>query len=472
LDGVETHRAERIWAWEEYGGLEVGDVRRRDRVVGMATVLAGSAAGRVSEAFEDRAARQGAYDLLESGRVSSEALVRSAAAATVERSYGDKFVYVSIDGTSIHIVDRKRTTDLGLVGTHSNNARGLNVMTALSVSADGTPLGVCAQTWWVRPTKRAKRCRSTYRPVGERESRFTVQTIEDVARTYTGSGTQPWAIIDRAGDATVVIDELLQQGVLFTVRASWNRRILRNGELGKVRDWLRTTKIRLRNELSVPEGHKRPARIAKLEVRVGRVELDVRHDWQARRQNPTVNVVWILERNAPKGQKQLNWMLYTNAPVDTDDQIQAVIRSYATRWRIEDFHKTWKSGSCGVEDTQLRSAAAAKAWATLLGNVAARIERIKHLARNEPDQPASVEFSQVEIQALKLLKVRQKSRVEIIPEGVPSISLAVRWLADLGGYSGNSKAGPPGAITISRGMTKLATAVEIVEALRESGKMR
>ncbi|MES1187117.1 MAG: transposase DNA-binding-containing protein, partial [Myxococcales bacterium] len=60
---MRTGQAERIWAWEEYGQLEVGDVRRRDRVVAMASRLAGSASGHVSQAFEDRAERQGAYDL-------------------------------------------------------------------------------------------------------------------------------------------------------------------------------------------------------------------------------------------------------------------------------------------------------------------------------------------------------------------------------------------------------------------------
>jgi hypothetical protein len=469
---MELSQADRIWAWEEYGHLEAGDARRRDRVVMMASRLSGSAAGQVSQAFRDPAERQGAYDLLEGGRVGVEALGRAASKATVQRSDGEDFVYVPIDATSIHIVDRKRKTDLGLVGTYRNNARGLNVVTALSVSAAGTPLGICAQKWWVRPPKRGKRCRSKYRPVEQRESRFMVQAVEDVAATYAGSGTRPWAIVDRAGDATVVLDELLRQGVLFTVRASWNRRILRNGALGKVRDWLHTTKVQLRSELSVPEGHKRPARTAKLDVRVGRVELDVRHDWQARRSNPTVNVVWVHEPRPPRGQKPLDWMLYTNAPIDTAEQIQAVIESYATRWRIEDFHKTWKSGYCGVEDTQLRSATAAKAWATLLATVATRVERLKHLARNEPEERASIELSPIEIKALKLLKSRFKTRVEVIPEGMPTIAQAVRWLADLGGYHGNPKAGPPGAIIIGRGLEMLAPAVLMLEALRESRKKR
>src|SRR3954469_4416001 len=192
---MESQQAARVWAWEEFGHLEVGDVRRRDRVVKMAARVAGSATGLVSSAFRKAAERQGAYDLLEDGRVSAEALVKAAAAATVQRGTGEGTVFVPIDGTSVHIVDRKRTTDLGLVGTFSNNARGLNVVTALAVSEDGTPLGLCAQTCWARPTKRRKKSPSTYRPVGERESRFTVQIIGEVAERYANSDTTPWPVL-------------------------------------------------------------------------------------------------------------------------------------------------------------------------------------------------------------------------------------------------------------------------------------
>jgi len=461
----------RSWAWEEFGHLAVGDERRRDRVVKMARSLAGRATGRVSGAFLDAAERQGAYDLLEGGRVSAEALVGSSATATVGRSEGE-FVFVPIDGTSIHIVDRGRQTDLGLVGTHSNNARGLNVVTALGVTADGTTLGICAQTWWTRPTRKRAHRRSTYRPVGERESRFTVQTVEAVAKQYAQSSSKPWAVIDRAGDATVIIDELLTRSMRFTVRGSWNRRICGQKTRAYVRQHLGKAKVALRYELEIPEGHKRSARTARLQVRAANVQLNVSHDWQARRENPRLNALLIQERRTPTGERPLDWLLYTNAPIETAEQINLVIKSYVTRWRIEDFHKTWKSGHCEVEQMQLRSAEAAKTWASLLATVAARIERLKHLARTEPEKPATIELSKLEIDALKLLKSRYKKKTETIPPGVPPIALAVRWIADLGGYTGKSSGGPPGAITIARGMENVAIAAQTLEALRASRKKR
>ncbi len=61
-------------------------------------------------------------------------------------------------------------------------------------------------------------------------------------------------------------------------------------------------------------------------------------------------------------------------------------------------------------------------------------------------------------------------RTETIPEGVPSIAQAVRWIADLGGYTGKSSGGPPGSTTIGRGLERLmiwADAFEYAEKLRQ-----
>jgi hypothetical protein len=468
--GMESGDSERLWAWEEFGHAKLGDERRRDRVVAMAHVLAGGADGRVSQTFRRPAERQGAYDLLEGGRVSAEALLEASTQATVGRSAGE-MVFVPIDGTSIQVIDRRRQTDLGLVGTHSNDARGLNVVTALSVAEDGTPLGICAQTWWNRPTAKRRRGPSTYRPVEQRESRHTVETIRAVARRYDQTGCMPWVVIDRGGDATVVIDELLKQQLRFTIRASWDRRIL--GESARyVRERLSGSKVVMRYDLRIPRGYERRERTAKLQVQAARVQLNVSHDWKARRENPTVNVLLIRETRAPGGEKALDWLLYTNAPIKTNKQIALVIRSYVTRWRIEDFHKTWKSGHCNVEGLLLRSTEAAKTWATLLGTVAARIERLKHLARNEPDQPASVELTDLEIEALKLMKNEYKKKTETIPDGVPPIGLAVQWIAELGGYTGKSSGGPPGSMTIARGLDFVSVSARAIEAYRSSRKKR
>jgi hypothetical protein len=85
--------------------------------------------------------------------------------------------------------------------------------------------------------------------------------------------------------------------------------------------------------------------------------------------------------------------------------------------------------------------------------VASRIERIKHLSREKPDAPATVEFSDAEIRAIIWLKRQQKKRTETISDATPSLGVAVRWLAEIGGYTGYG--GPPGVITIGRGYDRM-----------------
>ena len=110
-----------------------------------------------------------------------------------------------------------------------------------------------------------------------------------------------------------------------------------------------------------------------------------------------------------------------------------------------------------------------------MATVAARIERLKHRSRTEPSLPASVELSEHEIQALIFLKRKYKKQTETIPDDMPTLAQAVTWLAEIGGYTGpRVSGGPPGSITIRRGLEHILPAAVILEtiALQNSKKKR
>jgi hypothetical protein len=461
----------KVWAREEFGYLEAGDVRRRERVIKMAAVAAAAALGTVARTYDRGADRQAAYDLLESGKVRAEALTASMSAACVDRCRGQRRVYVPIDGSSVGIVDRKGTKNFGAVGSYRNDGRGLKVVTAIAVSTAGTPLGICAQQMWARSVRRHRRSRSTYRPTNERETRFFVDAIRNVCTAFEGTGVSPTCIIDRSGDATEILYELVSTKTDFIVRSSWDRRLVTVPKT-YLRQTLARTRSLGRYDVAIPEGFRRVARVATVSVRATRVTLDFKHDWQGRRGSVEVVAISAKETSPPAGEKALHWILLTNLAVNDLEQAVAVVRAYTLRWRIEEFHKAWKTGTCNVEAMQLRTYEAASTWATLLAAVAIRAERLKQLARNEPDLPASVGLTPTEIEATILLKRRQKKKTETIPDGMPTISQIVLWIAELGSYTGKSSGGPPGVITISRGLEKVRAAALAVEELRASGQIR
>jgi hypothetical protein len=89
------------------------------------------------------------------------------------------------------------------------------------------------------------------------------------------------------------------------------------------------------------------------------------------------------------------------------------------------------------------------------------------LARTQPHASASDAFNEYELRALILMKRKYAKRTETIPDTVPSMSDAVRWLAELGGHAGRKTSSPPGAVTIRRGLefiTPIALAFEALES--------
>ena len=85
-----------------------------------------------------------------------------------------------------------------------------------------------------------------------------------------------------------------------------------------------------------------------------------------------------------------------------------------------------------------------------------RLLRLTYLGRRHPTQPASVELSQAECQALVYA-----CEVETTAERL-TIGEAVLALASLGGYVGRSSGGPPGFMVLRRGIQQIQVLARVL----------
>ena len=151
------------------------------RVVEMAERASEAPDGRISDVFDDDRQREGAYDLLESRRFETGALLRATAEAAARRCADEPFVFVSVDGSSLKLTDRTSRKDFGSVGTYSSGARGLKVISALAVSPHGIPLGLLDQEWWARDKRERRGSKSVdaaRRRLEQRETRHWIDAID------------------------------------------------------------------------------------------------------------------------------------------------------------------------------------------------------------------------------------------------------------------------------------------------------
>ncbi len=77
-------------------------------------------------------------------------------------------------------------------------------------------------------------------------------------------------------------------------------------------------------------------------------------------------------------------MLLTSDDVNEVADAERILKGYCARWRIEEFHRTWKSGHCNVEDSQLHKMEHVTRWATLLAALWPLVSNNSNTCREPP----------------------------------------------------------------------------------------
>lgn len=463
------------WAEQEFGRTQLGDIRRTRRLVEMAASAADRPSGKVAVVFDRMRDREGAYDFLERGD-DAAAVADGMFRATAARVRGAKSIYVAIDIASLTLTDEKKTKGFGPVGSPNGPVYGLMVANALAVSEAGVPLGLIDQCYWVRGdymrgTIEERTKKNLRRPFEDKQGANFVRAASRAMSRLEDSGVTPWVVIDREGDNREILSVLHLMPCHFTVRGTKNRSLSKSSDEQNVRESLELEKPRLQQQVAIGRSGARAARSATVEVRAKKVTLQFGANPLAPSEQLEVHAVLIREVEVTSNRTDaLNWLLYTNAPIDTKAALAKVVASYRARWRVEEFHRTWKQGHCNVEEAQLRSVDALVTWAVILAAVATRIERLKYLSRNTPDEPASVELDDSEIEALKIeRRARYEGRELSLPE-MPTIREATSWVAEMGGWVPQKSSGPPGSVTLARGIERLAIYVRAMLDVRAEAK--
>ena len=420
----------------------------------------------------DLRGRAAAYKFHENESVSADAIAQAHARSSAKRSEGFGFVFVPVDGSSLTYDDPDGDKGLGSIGSRKQKARGLKFMTALSVCPRGTPLGLLAQAWWLRPLTPAAKSHQA-RSVDDKETRHWLEVMAEAQRQLTNV-TRPWFQLDREGDSWPVLLRAIEQSdsCWVTVRARSDRVLVKDVTEqddtepgGKLWAALLSEPVEATYDLDVPAGAKRKARRAHMTLRWREVTLRLRNPWTKTVYPATVWSLLACEQGTtPAGEKPLQWMLHTTRPIESLRDACQVLFGYTCRWRIEEFHAALKSRGCQVEDSLMESEANLRRFAVTSSIVAVRLVRLSYLARHQPDLPATVELSAFEMETLQQMS-----------EGVPldrglTIRQAVELLGEHGGHVGSFEKRPLGFKVLARGCKELETVVRAREVMASRGR--
>ncbi len=167
------------WAINEFGAALLGDSRRTDRLIEVATVLGQRPSASIPAACDDPAVRKGAYRLFENAAIAPAAILARHIQATWERVAEVPLVRAVQDTTALDVTGHVATEGLGPL--RHGRERGLLAHSTLAVTQEGLPLGLLAQDVWARPQTTGEQGATRRKPpLAERESQKWLTSLSSV----------------------------------------------------------------------------------------------------------------------------------------------------------------------------------------------------------------------------------------------------------------------------------------------------
>ncbi|MFA6033758.1 MAG: IS4 family transposase [Myxococcota bacterium] len=423
------------------------------------------------EIYEASSELEAAYRFFSNPNVCFGTLIQAHSEKTKERCKAFKEVLVLEDTTEFCFGGKSQREGLSRINT---NDQGFLGHFGFVVSGDGMriPLGVVAAELYTRPVEKKALNRHKRRESKGCESHRWGRMMEAVEKELGGI-VSAIHIMDREGDIYDVLANGIQKQRRFVIRAGMDRKVESDDPvfdlLFDALDGLPVicrdnVHVSFREENSLPDKRKshpsRRERVADLSISATRVRLK-RPRSSAKQYSASIelNVVHVFEANPPSGEQAIEWILLTNEPCSTPEELRRVIAAYRTRWMIEEFFKAIKTG-CAYEKRQLTSYHALKNVLGMTIPIAWEMLLLRTQAHQAQDIPAQGFIDPLRIE---ILKARSK-RYPLTDN--PSLRDVCYAIAGLGGHIKYN--GPPGWLTLRRGYEKLLFAEEIWKLARES----
>lgn len=448
---------------DEFVGAELGDARRSERLAELGMALAAFPGASLPYALGDGAALEAAYRFLGNDAIEPNAILEPHRRETGKRCEHRGTVIVAHDTTDFSY----RGERAGLGRLRGRLERGFLAQTALAVSWDEwrEPLGVLHLETWTRTAKKRKRIARKAAADPTLESRRWRRGV-DAVEAHLGRG-KAVHVMDREADAYDLLADLVGGGQRFIIRSCVDR-LLADGD--HISEALAGERIMVEREVTLSERRRSPfpggrrlhpprdTRTAILGIKASTIVIK-RPTTQRRELPPSirVNIVLVEEINPPRGEKPVEWRLFTTEKIDTPRAVERIVDGYRARWRIEEYFKALKTG-CAIEKRQLGTYGALVNVLCVFVPIAWRILRHRTLAHAGGDLPASRVLTPRQLQILRRVSRRPLPRY-------PTVAETFAAIAGLGGHLARN--GPPGWITLARGYERLLALEEGVELASE-----
>ena len=466
------------WAKSLFQHAKLGDMRRADRLVSTAANMARSSGKSIALSCRGNEAElEGAYRLIRNDNVSPDMIRVAGFQHTAKEAVSVAEILALEDTTSLSY-KHQVAADLGKLGQKTDRSRGWWVHSVMLLDSHTTrTIGLIHQDWWCRPNHPED--------ADEKESGKWPDASHFCRERLGETMSRVISVCDREADILSYIQDKQKHNERFVIRAKHSR-IIENSDI-KLFEYLEAQPILGTYSIDIAQkGMKtnkgkatnRAARKAKLTVKVASVTLNAKEGVRS------VNVIYAQEKASATVTEPLRWILLTTEPIETLKQALHVIDIYAARWRVEDFHKAWKTGA-GAERQRMTEPQNLERAVSILAFIGVRLLQLREvmtLALYLRKKGLSDAASSIENQCCDSVLEADEWRVllqyyKIIGHDgktAPDMKWAYKSLAKLGGFTDSKRTGMASWSTIWEGwdtLQALVSGYRLAKEMLTAGKV-
>lgn len=455
------------WIDEELDGCEFADARLGKRLRTFVSQLSEGIGETIPMACQDWANTKAAYRFLSNDRVHENDILAGHFQSTRDRFHATDGLALVLHDTTTFSFQREHPELIGNIGISSgrkdNAGRrslhticGVLMHSSLVITTEGLPLGISAVKFWTRAGFKGtnalkKKVNPTRVPIEEKESIRWLENLKQSTILLNDPG-RCVHIGDRESDIYELFCAAHDAKTHFLVRTCVDR--LAGDGQHTISEEMDSVDLKALHLLTVRDKKGQPSE-AILELRYRRIRVLPPIGKQNRFPELLLTVIYAQERGAPRGRDSIDWKLITDLPVSSPLQAIEKLDWYASRWKIETFHKILKSG-CKAEESRLRTADRLVNLISVFCILSWRVFWMTMLKRATSQPPSTIAFTQTECRLLDRL-IPDKGPTQ---SGKKSLSSYIAKVARLGGYLARASDPPPGNTVMWRGLTRL-TDIEI-----------
>lgn len=441
----------REWAKANFGGVELGDPRRTQRLVTSASLIAAHPEKSFPQIFDWNHLR-GFYRLCHRPETSLASIQTPHWLQTRLAMARLPAVLLYHDTTPLDFSSHHALVGHGPIG--DGNGKGFLQHNSLAFAPDGKSLlGLAYQQIFVRQPAPQGESAAARKKRQDRESQVWAENITAIGRPPEGSASMWVDIADRGADDYETMQASLGVGHDILFRVCQDRKVFITAEHDKeayLMQYARSLAALGHDVVEIPGRGGRPARTARVAMASAPVWVPAPWGTPQRQQRPVLPlwVIRIWEVDVPAGVSEpLEWVLLTSVETRTLEQIKERRDWYCCRWGVEVYHDVEKNG-CSEEERMFQTAESMQACLAILAVVAVRVYQLRLAVKEIPQAEAQ--------------QVATEEEIEVIWAMLPSKSKAAMTVKDfvyavakLGGFVGRKGDGEPGVRSLWRGYQRL-----------------